>query len=104
MLKNSVLAKTGQTWKLIAGVVGLVGGSGAMFFGLSRLSHGGMPWALGGIALGAVVGVWACVSVRCGRCGMRWVWKAIRTQEQLQWLNWLTAQRVCPRCGHSERP
>ena len=99
MLKDSLVAKTGQTWKLAVGVFGLLTGFVTMLFGLSRLSHGGVLYALSGLVLGVATAVAACISVRCCHCGMRWLWAAVRNQDQLQWLNWLLAQRVCPRCG-----
>jgi hypothetical protein len=99
MFKESLVAKSGQTWKLGLGLSGILAGSGIMFVGLSRLRVGGTPYALTGMALGVVAGIAACVSIRCSKCGMRWLWAAVRNQDQLQWLNWLLAQRVCPRCG-----
>ena len=49
------------------------------------------PFAFGTLA--------ACISIRCPTCGSRWFWRAMSTQPSGNWLNWLVAQKGCPKCG-----
>lgn len=70
MNKNSLLALTGQSWKLVVGVAALVGGSIAPLFEASRLS-----WT-GGTVLACVGYAFTLLAVRCPACGSRWFWQA----------------------------
>ena len=101
MSGNSLILRSGQGWKLLAGGTALVIGFGGMVFGLQELREPrGIAFALGGMAIGILAMVLTCLLIRCETCGMRWVWAAVRNQDHQQWVNWLVAQRVCPRCGY----
>lgn len=70
MNSNSLLAITGQSWKLVAGVVLLLAGSIAPLFEAS-----GMSWTVGTVV--ACVGyAFTLLAVRCPGCGSRWFWQA----------------------------
>ncbi len=70
MNSNSLLALTGQSWKLVAGVVLLLAGSIAPLFEAS-----GMSWTVGTVV--ACVGyAFTLLAVRCPGCGSRWFWQA----------------------------
>ena len=100
MLNSSLIQKSRQSWKLIVGFAMVLLGFVVMAYGLSRLEEpGGVAFALGGMATDIVAFIMMSVSICCRACGMRWLWAAMKNQDQLQWLNWLLAQRVCPRCG-----
>lgn len=99
-LRHSIVGKTGQSWKLGLGLTFLLIGFATMVTGLQRLQQpNGFETCLTGIAIGLSAFAGTCAAVRCRSCGMRWLWAAMKGQEQLQWLNWLAAQRTCPRCG-----
>src|SRR2546425_657535 len=99
---NSVLAKTSQTWKIGIGLVGQILGALSLLAGL----HGrGSPLlAFGGLLLAAIATVGPWISIRCAKCGTRWLWMAVRTQPNLQWLRWLGEQERCPTCGDDPTP
>lgn len=70
MISSSVLALTGQTWKLVLGIAALLVGSFAPLFSAS-----GLDWTTGTVL--AVAGyVFVCFTVRCPNCGSRWFWQA----------------------------
>lgn len=50
----------------------------------------------------AVVSVLAVglLTVRCPQCGLRLLWRAMRTQPAGAWLAWLLRLKKCPGCGH----
>ena len=101
MTSKSLIPKSGQSWKLFVGFAGVFLGFSAMVYGLNRLEDpSAVSLTLGGMAFDLVAFVSMCVSIRCRACGMRWLWAAVKNQEHIQWVNWLLAQRVCPRCGY----
>jgi hypothetical protein len=70
MLKQSVVSKSGQGWKLIVAVLALVSGSFAPLYAGS-----GVSWTLGTII--ALVGyAFGMITIRCMGCGNRWFWEA----------------------------
>jgi hypothetical protein len=100
ILRGSIIEKSNQTWKLVGGLALLASGFSVMVVGLARLEHStGFALTLLGMALGLGAAIATTLSIRCPACGARWLWLAVNTQEHLQWLNWLSAQHVCPRCG-----
>jgi hypothetical protein len=100
MLGNSLIQKSRQSWKVVVGFAVVLLGFLVMAYGLGRLEKpAGVTFALGGMATDIVAFISMIVSIRCRACGMRWLWAAVKNQDQLQWSNWLLAQRVCPRCG-----
>ena len=97
-MPDSVVAKSGQAWKLVAGgsvlvIAGCVLAWGLWGGGSTKIA----AWALL-VGLLSMPATW--FALRCPKCGARWLWMAVSKQKSLQWLDWLYAQKVCPRCGH----
>ena len=100
MLRTSIIVRSKQAWKLVVGFTLLAVGFAVMVLGVQGgEAPGKAELALVGMVIIGSGGVWACLSIRCRVCGMRWLWSAVRNEDHRQWLNWLMAQRVCPRCG-----
>jgi hypothetical protein len=89
MFKDSVIHKTGQWWKLIAGVLALIGGSVIPLFEAS-----GMSWTVGTII--SVVGYgFVLAFISCPDCGQRWFWRALLYSEIY---GPLFKKAACPNC------
>ena len=105
MFNTSVIKKTGQIWKGAASAALVIGGFLVMMVGLLTLSSGRpsvtFGLAIAGIMLGAAGFIFACASVRCPKCGARWLWLAIRYQPAGLWLLWVMNQQRCPTCNYS---
>jgi endogenous inhibitor of DNA gyrase (YacG/DUF329 family) len=100
MFKQSIVGKTHQTWKLLAGFAGLMIGFLLMTIGLhGARADKNVGLVLAGLSLEVLTTIAACLSVQCPVCGARWLWSALRHQHSSAWLMWLRAQRVCPACG-----
>jgi len=90
-VKNSVVARTGQSWKLWLAVLLLLAGSFVPFFEASGLTWtGGTILAIAGYAFG-------CLAIRCPACGNRWFWSAALDASHYKPL--FTAS-ACPLCQH----
>lgn len=91
MFSESVLARTGQLWKVGLAVLALVAGSVVPAFPAAGLSWtGGTILAVAGYAAGILF-------TRCPRCGERWFWTALMRAELYKPL--FTEPR-CTACGH----
>ena len=70
-MRNSVVGRTGQWWKVVLGVVTLLYGSIAPLFDASGVS----------VMVGTVIAVvgygLATYLLRCPGCGEYWFWKAL---------------------------
>jgi len=89
-MKNSIIGRTGQWWKVIIGMVALLVGSIAPLFESSGIS------VISGTVL-AVVGYGFTVAmVRCPDCGERWFWKALVDAGLYKPL---FTKPECPACG-----
>lgn len=90
MFSDSVLARTGQLWKLAIAVLALVIGSVAPAFPAT-----GMSWTVGTVLAiaGYAFGVWA---IRCPSCGQRWFWIALLDGSLYKPL---FTRAECPSCG-----
>jgi hypothetical protein len=97
MRPGSIVPKSRQGWKLVAGIVGNWLGAAALWWGLREDKP---RFGFGGLLLALVAMVSVAIAIRCRRCGARWLWMAVSTQPDLQWWKWLVAQEVCPKCGH----
>jgi hypothetical protein len=92
MFENSVLARTGQLWKVSLAVIALVAGSIVPAFPAA-----GMSWTAGTVL--AIAGYAAGVLfTRCPSCGERWFWTALIRSELYKPL---FTQSDCPSCHHS---
>jgi|CXWL01.1.fsa_nt_gi hypothetical protein len=70
MLNNSVLTRTGQSWKLVTAILLMLIGSFAPLWDGSRIN-----WTWGTVL--AVAGyVYGVLFIVCPKCGNRWFWSA----------------------------
>ena len=90
-MKNSVVARTGQLWKLGLSVLLLLVGSFAPLFAGS-----GVSWT-GGTILVLVGYAFGCLAIRCPACGNRWFWSAALDATHYKPL---LSRSVCPVCKH----
>lgn len=89
--QNSVLGLTGQTWKLVVGVLALAIGSVAPLFESS-----GLDWTTGSIL--AIAGyAFTLLAVRCPGCGDRWFWQAAL---DARLYSPIFKGSTCPGCKH----
>jgi hypothetical protein len=100
MLEHSVLAKTGQLWKLWTALGGLAIGGMVLFYGLAMGTGDGAGgwWALAGTLMVFASLGFACASVSCPKCGARWVWMAVSQRDSGEYGAWLVALSSCPTC------
>ena len=91
MFNNSIISRTGQIWKFVAGIAGLVIGSVTPAF-----EQTGMSWTAGTII--AIVGYGFTVAfIRCPVCGQRWFYKALL---DAGFYGPLFRETTCPGCKH----
>lgn len=90
MMKDSVIRRSAQTWKLFLGVTLLLAGS---FLPLA--DRIGMSWTVGTIIAGLGY-AFALAFVRCPACKSRWLWQATLNAELYAPL---FRQPECPECG-----
>jgi hypothetical protein len=90
MLKNSIIAISGQTWKLAVAVLALVAGSIVPAFPASGLS-----WT-GGTILACVGYAFGILMIRCKQCGARWFWDALMRPEVYKAV---FTEPDCPSCS-----
>jgi hypothetical protein len=89
MFQNSVISKTGQMWKLYAGILAMAVGSVVPAF-----EQSGMSWTVGTII--AVAGyLFSLVFISCPACHQRWFLRAILYAEIY---GPLFRQSECPSC------
>jgi hypothetical protein len=83
VLNRSFLSRTGQLWKLTAGIlctaVGLAIIMSIVHFEVS--SEIGIPGVASGLALTSGGFLWMMLSIRCPSCKARVMWKAARQNE-----------------------
>jgi len=89
MMKNSVITRSGQIWKLALGVALLLVGS---FVPL--VDSVGMSWTVGTIIAGLGY-AFALAFIRCPACKDRWLWHATLNAELYAPL---FKQSACPAC------
>ena len=101
MLEKSVLARSGQLWKVIGGVSAILIGGTALVYGIASdtADGGGLLWIFAGMFLVFGGLAFACLAVRCPKCGARWVWMAVSQQSSSNYGVWLVALSECPRCA-----
>ena len=93
---DSILRRSGQTWKYFTWLVAFLA-SGIVVLVSARLEHVEVAFGAMFVCAASLVAGWA--TIRCRKCGARWLWMAMRTQGIGSWARWLSAQKVCPRCG-----
>lgn len=90
MLKQSVITKSGQLWKLSVAVLALLVGSFAPLYPVT-----GISWTAGTVI--AIVGyLFGMLAIRCKGCGKMWFWEAAKDAGLY---GPLFKQPICPNCG-----
>ena len=91
MFGNSVVARTGQSWKLILSILLMVIGSFAPLWEGFRIN-----WTLGTllVVVGYAFGLWY---IPCPKCGNRWFWSAALDASLY---GPLFKASSCPSCKH----
>ncbi len=108
MPSRSVIARSNQSWKLILGLILLVGGAVTdAIVSFIAHSHGSAVdnsrrynLQAVSVALAAAGFVYLCVGIRCPRCGTRWIWMAVTGKLNPKALDTLLTLERCPTCGH----
>lgn len=101
---KNVIAKTGQSWKLLAVFVVLILSGISMVIGVLNINAAASAELyFYYVSACAIVGissfVIACVSIKCPSCGSRWLWSAVNSKASKEWQYWLNSLEVCPECG-----
>ena len=101
MTYNSKIRTTKQEWKLYSSFFGFLICAGGMFYGINQMQEGGnLPFFIDlfSVTAGILVGFFACTSIRCPECNLKWVWHAVSKKDVNQWIPWLLSFESCPRC------
>jgi len=72
-----------------------------MFYGINQMQKGNdeaLLLILISLAAQMMAGVFACISIRCPKCGLRWVWHAVSNKDMNQWIPWVLSFEECPKC------
>src|SRR3989442_13938875 len=103
MFQVSIIRHSGQMWKLHVATLALaVSGIGMVTSKIQINSISPIQFAgtmIGSVVVGLAALVFACSSVRCPRCGARWVWMAVSGEGHEAWVRWLSNLRRCPQCA-----
>jgi hypothetical protein len=100
MVDQSVVRRSGQWWKMVAGFSALIAGGIVLYDGIANRHLGEILIALAIEVTSAVI---TCLAVRCPRCRDPWVWRAARTIDVNALVPWLVSLRACPVCGDDGR-
>jgi hypothetical protein len=111
MRRYSVIAQSDQTWKVIVGLVLLIGGAviGASVTFLPYLravaSDFGQFYNVRALstAVAAVGFAYLCIAIRCPKCGAKWIWMAVSGKLGARSLDALVLLNRCPTCGYAGR-
>lgn len=99
---NSVIRRSGQTWKLWLAIGAMTLGGIMMFIGLANLQRSGL-WPLslffGGIVLNMLGLAFGALFVRCPACNNKWLWSGISSKPLDSWLPSVLDAAACPACG-----
>ena len=105
MFDGSFVKRTGQLWKLVAGVTGVIAAGAAILIvvvGSGDLADAPLLWTTGfGLALGVASLAWLALAMRCPRCGCQLGWTAMKTGSGANVMGRLLTMSACPSCGAS---
>lgn len=100
MLARTLIARTGQVWKLWLSMLLTYGGSALLFMALWEFSEPSSVYLIGiGVVLCLLGLVIPSLAIRCPSCGARWYWNAISRRDHKRWFEGLSMSR-CPQCGY----
>lgn len=92
-----MLKATGQLWNFYLSQLATVVSGVTLYLGhhIDR-----MDAVLVGMGMAFAVLVTAALGIRCPKCGSKWFWHAISTQNAGSWYWWLLQETKCPQCEH----
>jgi hypothetical protein len=102
MVNTSIIVKSGQLWKgAVSAAMILLGGlCAALCFAFPRLGGSDSALVMNSGFLMVLCGMlYGTMSIRCPRCGTRWVSLAIRQSSATSWIEWLLTRSQCPVCN-----
>ena len=102
MTNKSKIRESKQEWKLYASFFGFIIAGGVMFYGIKQTTAGTeatVDLILYSLVAEIIIGVFACVSIRCPECKLKWVWHAVSKKDANQWVPWLLSFEECPQCA-----
>lgn len=102
MFERSLLATSGQLVKATISLVLFLGGGLLIMMGSSGWVSGSaeiqFTLAVAGIFVALGAGIYGAISIRCPKCGARWVWLAVSKSSASSWLATLLGREKCPVC------
>jgi hypothetical protein len=102
MFERSILAISGQLARAtISLVLFLAGGLLTIVGSLGWVSSSAVTQfalATAGIVIALGAGIYAATSIRCPKCGARWVWLAVSKSHASSWMATLLGRDKCPVC------
>lgn len=109
IFEHSIIRSTGQIWKVRVWAFGTLASFAAVLVAFLLLSFPrNNVLFLGANLFGTVLIIssflFAIVSIRCPKCGTRWVLRAVFKKHGTNWYDWLADQTVCPVCGYNAEP
>ena len=106
MYENSIMSRTGQNGKGFIGLLGIVVSVALIGYVIYHGQTNALAFDLLGLSmvLGIVGFAYPLLSIRCPRCGDRWLWRAASTKPHPHALRWLAEQERCPKCEATFTP
>lgn len=109
MPTKSVISKSDQGWKVIAGLACLIGGGATdvvvtvLAYSQGSLANNDQMYNIqAASAAVAIFGfVYLCVRIRCPQCGAKWVWMGVTGKLNPKSLDTLVTLEKCPTCGYT---
>jgi len=102
MFERTILAISGQLAKaaislalFLAGVLLTIVGSLGW---ISSSAEAQFDLAVAGIFVALGAGIYAVTSIRCPKCGARWVWLAVSKSHSSSWMATILGGDKCPVC------
>lgn len=107
--RRSVISKSHQIWKAVAGLALLIGG-GATDVIVTLLAYSYGPLAnndqlynvQAASTAAAILGfAYLCTRIRCPQCSAKWVWMGVSGKLNPKSLDTLLTLEKCPTCGYA---
>ena len=102
MFERSILRISGQANKAVVSLVVFL--AGALFSMMGAFGWvSGVPQtrfflAVAGVIVALGAGIYGVTSIRCPKCGARWVWLGVSKSAASSWLVTLLVRDKCPLC------
>jgi hypothetical protein len=103
MFERSILAISGQLTKAAVSLTLFLAGGLLTFMGafgrVSSSPETQLVLATAGILVALGAGIYGVTSIRCPKCGARWLWLAVSKSGASSWLATLLSRDKCPVCN-----